>query len=111
MESKMAKSSTVSQLFDTYSQATSAVHDLEAKGIRSSDISLIANSSDTPDEFRTTGAEAGIGGGAAIGGIAGGGAGLLAGLGLLAIPGIGPVVAAGWLAATAIGAAASLSWV
>ena len=31
----------------------------------------------------------------------GGGAGLLAGLGVLAIPGVGPVVAAGWLVATA----------
>ena len=30
--------------------------------------------------------------------------GLLAGLGLLAIPGLGPIVAAGWLAATAVGA-------
>jgi hypothetical protein len=39
--------------------------------------------------------------GAAVGGVGG----LLAGLGLLAIPGIGPVVAAGWLAATAAGAA------
>jgi hypothetical protein len=29
---------------------------------------------------------------------------LLAGLGLLAIPGLGPVVAAGWLASTALGA-------
>ena len=36
----------------------------------------------------------------------GGTAGLPAGLGLLAIPGLGPVVAAGWLAATAVGAAA-----
>jgi hypothetical protein len=44
--------------------------------------------------------------GAGIGGALGGGAGLLAGLGLLAIPGLGPVVAAGWLAATAVGAAA-----
>lgn len=35
-----------------------------------------------------------------------GAAGLMAGLGLLAIPGVGPVVAAGWLAATAAGAAA-----
>ncbi|WP_022716829.1 hypothetical protein, partial [Rhizobium mongolense] len=35
-----------------------------------------------------------------------GAGGLLAGLGLLAIPGVGPVVAAGWLAATAAGAAA-----
>jgi hypothetical protein len=31
---------------------------------------------------------------------------LLAGLGLLAIPGLGPVVAAGWLASTALGAVA-----
>jgi hypothetical protein len=36
--------------------------------------------------------------------VVGGGAGLLAGLGLLAIPGLGPVVAAGWLASTALGA-------
>jgi len=41
-----------------------------------------------------------------IGAGIGGTAGLLAGLGLLAIPGLGPVVAAGWLAATAVGAAA-----
>ncbi|MET0970804.1 MAG: hypothetical protein ABWY18_16520, partial [Tardiphaga sp.] len=44
--------------------------------------------------------------GAGIGAGLGGAAGLLAGLGLLAIPGLGPVVAAGWLAATAVGAAA-----
>ena len=36
----------------------------------------------------------------------GGTAGLLAGIGLLAIPGLGPVVAAGWLASTALGAVA-----
>jgi len=44
--------------------------------------------------------------GAAIGAAVGGGAGLLAGLGLLAIPGLGPVVAAGWLASTLLGAGA-----
>jgi hypothetical protein len=48
----------------------------------------------------------GAGTGAGIGAGLGGTAGLLAGLGLLAIPGLGPVVAAGWLAATAAGAAA-----
>ena len=47
----------------------------------------------------------GAGKGAATGGLLGGGAGLLAGLGMLAIPGLGPVVAAGWLASTAVGAA------
>ncbi len=48
----------------------------------------------------------GAGKGAGIGAGLGRAAGLLAGLGLLAIPGLGPVVAAGWLAATAVGAAA-----
>jgi hypothetical protein len=43
--------------------------------------------------------------GAGIGATAGGVVGLLTGLGLLAIPGVGPVVAAGWLVATAAGAA------
>ena len=36
----------------------------------------------------------------------GGAGGLLAGLGIMAIPGIGPVVAAGWLATTLVGAVA-----
>lgn len=44
--------------------------------------------------------------GAAVGGIAGGGAALLAGLGIIAIPGIGPLVAAGWLATAMAGAGA-----
>ncbi len=46
----------------------------------------------------------GAGTGATLGTVLGGGAGLLAGLGMLAIPGVGPVVAAGWLIATAVGA-------
>ena len=51
-------------------------------------------------------AGSGAAAGASVGAALGGGAGLLAGLGLLAIPGLGPVVAAGWLAATAVGAVA-----
>jgi hypothetical protein len=51
---------------------------------------------------RAEGAATGAGIGATVGGIAG----LLAGLGIIAIPGIGPVVAAGWLASTAVFAAA-----
>jgi hypothetical protein len=43
---------------------------------------------------------------AGIGTVLGGGAGLLTGLGIMAIPGVGPIVAAGWLAATLAGAAA-----
>jgi hypothetical protein len=43
--------------------------------------------------------------GAAAGALVGGGGGLLAALGLIAIPGIGPLVAAGVLATTLVGAA------
>lgn len=94
-----------SKVYDSYAQAEAAVRDLEAAGIPSADISLVANKyvSEQYDDVTTSSATStGIGLGAATGG----GAGLLAGLGLLAIPGLGPVVAAGWLAATAAGAAA-----
>lgn len=112
---------TISRLYDTYDAARQAVCDLEAAGVASENISLVASNADRwYDERKTTtktvrkdrdmdgtddrveGAEAGAG----IGAVLGGTAGLLAGLGIMAIPGIGPVVAAGWLAATAAGAAA-----
>jgi hypothetical protein len=106
---------TVSRLYDSYADAQAAVRGLEAAGIPHSDISIVANNSDNwystgnkvdrdrdgvDDRAESAGKGAGIGAGI------GGTAGLLAGLGLLAIPGLGPVVAAGWLAATAVGAAA-----
>jgi hypothetical protein len=94
-----------SKVYDSYAPAESAVRDLEAAGIPSADISLVANkyvSEQYADVTDTSATSTGIGLGAA----AGGGAGLLAGLGLLAIPGLGPVVAAGWFAATAAGVVA-----
>ncbi len=99
-------STVITRLFDSYEQASQAVADVEASGIPHSDISLVANNSEgrhgTPTDTNhdTTGA----GTGASLGTVVGGGAGLLAGLGMLAIPGVGPVVAAGWLVATALGA-------
>ncbi|AQR62716.1 hypothetical protein BZG35_14460 [Brevundimonas sp. LM2] len=114
---------TVTRLYDTHTQALDAVSDLEAAGIRADDISIVSNNTDNwhaghehPDK---TGAGPlgdrngdgendvadGAGKGATSGGLIGAGAGLLAGLGMLAIPGLGPVVAAGWLASTAVGAA------
>ena len=96
---------TVTGLFDTYSAAEAAVSSLEAAGIPSSEISLVSNNSDGRYKDDSDAAE-GAGTGAGIGAAVGGAGGLLTGLGLLAIPGVGPVVAAGWLAATAAGAVA-----
>ena len=106
---------TISRLYDNHTDAQQAVRRLESAGVPHSDISIVANNSDSwfnsdkkvdrdhdgvDDRAESAGKGAGIGAGV------GGTAGLLAGLGLLAIPGLGPVVAAGWLAATAVGAAA-----
>src|SRR6476659_5304909 len=106
---------TISRLYDNYTDAQQAVRRLESAGVPHSDISIVANNADSwfntdkkvdrdhdgvDDRAESAGKGAGIGAGV------GGTAGLLAGLGLLAIPGLGPVVAAGWLAATAVGAAA-----
>ena len=95
---------TITRVYDTYPQAQGVVSDLEASGITADHISILANkhvSKEYSDAEPSSGAATGAGLGAAVGG----GAGLLAGLGLLAIPGLGPVVAAGWLAVTALGAA------
>ena len=106
---------TISRLYDSYNDAEKVVQRLEAAGVPHADISIVANNADSwydkdktvdrdrdgvDDRAESAGKGAGIGAGL------GGAAGLMAGLGLLAIPGLGPVVAAGWLAATAVGAAA-----
>ncbi|HXA39931.1 MAG TPA: hypothetical protein VNW53_13105 [Phenylobacterium sp.] len=95
----------ITRLFDRHEDAVAAVRQLEQAGIPHEDISLIANNAD--GRHRLDGDHAGDGAakGATTGGLVGGGAGLLAGLGMLAIPGLGPVVAAGWLVSTAVGAA------
>jgi hypothetical protein len=106
---------TISRLYDSHNDAQQAVQRLESAGVPHSDISIVANNSDSwfntdkkvdRDRDGVDDRAEGAGKGAGIGAGVGGAAGLLAGLGLLAIPGLGPVVAAGWLAATAVGAAA-----
>lgn len=98
---------TITGLSDTYDDAAKTVRELEAIGVPHDDLSVVANNVD--DRYGTTeesnaGPDAATG--AAVGSVVGGSAGLLAGLGMLAIPGVGPVVAAGWLVATAVGAIA-----
>ena len=104
----------ITRLYDTHTQAEAAVRQLEAAGVPQQDISLIANNAEgrhlsggrrDADGDGDNDAAEGAAKGATTGGVLGGGAGLAAGLGMLAIPGLGPVVAAGWLAATAVGAA------
>lgn len=110
-------SKTVTAFFDSYEDASEAVRRLEAAGVSHRDISLIASnegdrySSHASRTFDGTNhhdddVSDGAGTGATVGTLAGGGAGLLAGLGMLAVPGLGPVVAAGWLVSTLVGAGA-----
>jgi hypothetical protein len=95
--------SAITRLFDRSEDASTAVSQLESAGVPHHDISLIANNADGRHLADNDAAD-GAGKGAATGGLVGGGAGLVAGLGMLAIPGLGPVVAAGWLVSTAVGA-------
>ena len=111
----------ISRLYDDPQTASRVVIDLEAAGLSHKEISMISSNADDwygvdgnnvkrgkvdrdadGVDDRAEGAGAGAGIGAAVGGTTG----LLAGLGIMAIPGVGPVVAAGWLAATAVGAIA-----
>ncbi|MES3152012.1 hypothetical protein [Sphingomonas faeni] len=100
---------TITRLFDDYADATNALHDLERLGIPNSHISIVASNADGAHGAADTtlgdvddhgDVSRGVSTGAAVGGVGG----LLAGLGLLAIPGLGPIVAAGWLASTVVGA-------
>jgi hypothetical protein len=96
---------TVTALYDKYDSVVSAVDALEAAGFPHSDISIVSNNVDNRyDKDRPTHAAEDAGKGAGIGAAVGGVGGFLTGLGLLAIPGVGPVVAGGWLVATAAGA-------
>ena len=95
---------TVSRLFDSYSQAQAAVEALEQAGFTSSEISLVSRYRDDNTLVDGDGVS-GTATGATAGALVGGGGGLLAALGLIAIPGIGPLVAAGVLATTLVGAA------
>ncbi len=114
---------TITRLFDSHTQALAAIDDLERAGVDHDRISIISNNADNwhaGHKHPAAGDDAGplgdrngdgendvadgAGKGATTGGLIGGAGGLLAGLGMLAIPGLGPVVAAGWLASTAVGA-------
>ena len=101
-------SKTVIGLFNNMGEAQKVVRDLVASGIEREDIGFMANEKQvTPVDADhaegsdvASGALAGAGTGAAIGGVAG----LALALAPLAIPGIGPILAAGPIAAALTGA-------
>jgi hypothetical protein len=98
----------ITRIYDNYTDAREACDAVNALNRTGVEASVLGNESirslhegyTRVADDTSSGTETGAGIGAAVGG----GAGLLAGLGMLAIPGLGPVVAAGWLAATAVGA-------
>jgi uncharacterized membrane protein len=94
----------LSRLYDTNDEARRVIDELKTAGIPGDDISVIANSTSGFEPMSETAGAATAG--ASVGAALGGGAGLLAGLGIMAIPGVGPIVAAGWIAATLTGLAA-----
>jgi hypothetical protein len=107
---------TVVGMFDTASEAQSALQALTSAGFTGNDIDLVANNasgeygavSDKAGIFDKEGNGLDAGEGATFGATSGAVIGLLVGIGALALPGIGPVIAAGAigsvLAGTAIGA-------
>jgi hypothetical protein len=102
-------SKTITRLFDSYPDATRAMHALEQIGVPHDDLSIMThdNARAGHDGAKADGGvddHGDVGRGVSTGAMLGGVGGLLAGLGLLAIPGLGPIVAAGWLASTAAGA-------
>ena len=96
---------TITQVYDSYDKAHKAVTEMETAGVPMSAISVLGNRQ-VSEQYEDVDGASEAGTGAGIGAAVGGAAGLLTGLGLLAIPGLGPVVAAGWLASTALGAVA-----
>ena len=103
----------ITAFFDTYDEAARAVQRLEAAHMPDFEISLISNNFDDAYTHHATrsfdedsSSHEFAGATAAAGSVAGAGAGLLAGLGTVAVPGFGPIVAAGWIVSTLVGAGA-----
>jgi hypothetical protein len=105
---------TITSVYETYQDAIATVRELQAANVPDEEISVISNQpggqdNETTERVDNNMAESGAASGAAIGGTLGGATGLLAALGTFAIPGIGPVIGAGWLLATSVGAAVGAS--
>jgi hypothetical protein len=96
---------TLTKVYERHDVARQVVVELETAGFPATSISLLANKA-ISDQYGDVDTVAEPGSGAGVGAALGGATGLLAGMGLIAIPGLGPVMAAGWLATTALGVVA-----
>ena len=101
----------VSAVFDSHSEAESAVRELRQAGVRDSALSVIARhegvtSGDYGDADTHEVKEKGEG--LIKGALGGAGVGALLGIAALAIPGVGPLAAAGAIAGSAIPEAAAI---
>ena len=107
-------SKTVLGVFRDTSQAEKAVDELERRGVKKEDVSIVARENLVRSSGQGDGSSSqdattmdfgeDLSGGISTGGAIGGIAGLLAGVGALAIPGVGPIIAAGPIAAALSGA-------
>jgi len=101
----------ISAVFDSRSEAESAVGELRGQGIDSAKLSVIGRDEEGGKTRETDGSgeHAGEGLGDTVKGALGGaGIGAILGVAALAIPGVGPLVAAGAIASTAIPGAAAI---
>lgn len=98
----------MSAVFDSHSEAETAVRELRQAGVRDSALSVIARQSEEGGDYGGVETEDADGKGAMKGALMGGGAGALLGIAALAIPGVGPLIAAGAIASSAIPGAAAI---
>ena len=100
----------VSAVFDSHSEAETAVRELRQAGVRDSALSVIARREGADGDYgdANTHEVKEKGEGLLKGALAGGGVGALLGIAALAIPGVGPLAAAGAIAASAVPEAAAI---
>jgi hypothetical protein len=100
----------VSAVFDSQSEAETAVRELRQTGVRESALSVIARHEGAGGDYgdANTHEVKEKGEGLIKGALGGAGVGALLGIAALAIPGVGPLAAAGAIASTAIPEAAAI---
>jgi len=99
----------ISAVFDSRSEASAAISELQNQGVDNGKLSIIGRDEDGTTQTDGSGEEAKEGLGDTLkGALGGGGIGAIHGVAALAIPGVGPLAAAGAIASSAIPGAAAI---